>query len=295
MKRPLRLALVVGVLTSLAAGAAPSAQSGRSFLWRVQGSSGVLYLAGSVHALGADAYPLPDAYQRAFDASDTLVEELDLNQSSVLAAAGLLLTKGMYTDGRTFDTVVSKETVELVQGRLKDIPLLSMDLIRSMKPWAVMLMVSAMQVQMAGLDPQLGLDTHFYDKAVSAGKTVIGLETAEYQIDRFDKMPDAVQEKLLRSALAEMESSQKQLGAIVGAWKRGDAASLERMLLADLRRDATVYNSLVVERNRNWMPQLEMCLARAKPCFVVVGAAHLVGPDGLLRMLQQKGYRLEQM
>jgi uncharacterized protein YbaP (TraB family) len=293
-RRPLhRLAVVVGVLTSLAAGAAPSAQTGRSFLWRVASGTGVLYLAGSVHALGADAYPLPDAYQRAFDASDTLVEELDLNQD-LLAAAPLMLTKGVYTDGRTFETVVSKETVSLVQARLKGTPL-SLELIQSMKPWMVMLMVSAMQVQLAGLDPSLGLDKHFFDKAVSGKKTIIGLETAEFQIDSFDKMPEAVQEQLLRATLSELDTAQKELGSIVGAWKRGDAVALERMLLSGFQKYPGAYNSLLVERNRNWMPQLEKCLARTKPCFVVVGAAHLVGPDGLLRMLQQRGYRLEQM
>lgn len=289
-----RLALVAGILASFAVSAA-SAQTGvRNFLWRVQNGSGVLYLAGSVHALSADVYPLNPAYQRAFDASDTLVEEIDLNEMGLLTAAPMLLSKGMYTDGRTFNQAVSKETVAMVSAKLKGTPF-ALDLIQSMKPWMVMLMLSAMQVQEAGLDAQLGLDKHFYDKAVAGKKTIIGLETAESQIDRFDKMPEPVQEQLLRTTLSELDTAQKELGTIVAAWRRGDTAALERTMLSGFLKYPAAYNSLIVERNRNWMPQLEKCLARTRPCFVIVGAAHLVGPDGLLKMLQQKGYKIEQL
>jgi uncharacterized protein YbaP (TraB family) len=167
-------------------------------------------------------------------------------------------------------------------------------MIRSMKPWMVMMMVSAMQVQAAGLDTALGLDKYFFDKATSARKPVVGLETAESQVDRFDKMPEPLQEQLLRSTLDDLDTQGKELAEIVSAWQRGDAASLESTLLSGFKKYPAAYASLIVERNNNWMPQLDRCLARATPCLVVVGAAHLIGPDGLLALLQRKGYRLEQ-
>jgi uncharacterized protein YbaP (TraB family) len=290
-----RIAVFLALVLSFASGTPATAQiaAGKTFLWKVESGTGTLYLAGSVHALSPDAYPLNDAYQRAFDGSDTLVEEIDLNEAGILTAGPMLLTKGMYRDGRTFNQAVSKDTVALVESRLKGTPF-SVELIQSMKPWMVMLMLSAMQVQQAGLEANLGLDKHFYDKAVSAGKTIIGLETAESQIDRFDKMPEALQEQLLRAAVSEMDTAQKELASIVSAWRRGDAATLERVLLSGFQQYPAAYASLIVERNRNWIPQIDKCLARSRPCFVIVGAAHLVGPDGLLKMLEKKGYRLEQ-
>jgi uncharacterized protein YbaP (TraB family) len=81
---------------------------------------------------------------------------------------------------------------------------------------------------------------------------------------------------------------------LVEAWRTGDTATVEKIVLADLKAEPVLYQRLLVERNRNWMPQLENCLRRTSPCFVVVGAAHLVGPQGLLAMLQQRGYRIEQ-
>lgn len=287
-----RFFTAVLVAFTVAAGAAAQTRT-HSFLWKVQAGANVMYLAGSVHALTADAYPLNPVYQRAFDASGALVEEIDLAEADPLSGGLALLAKGMYQDGRTFSSVVSKETAALVAEKLKSTPL-ALELIQPMKPWMVMLMLEALGAQSAGLDPELGLDKHFYNQATSGGKQVIGLETAEYQIDRFDKMPDAMQEQLLRSELAEMETEKTSLRALLTAWQTGDAAAIEKMLLMSFTDNPAAYNSLITERNRNWIPQLEACLKRSSPCFVIVGAAHVVGPQGLLALLQQRGYRIEQ-
>ena len=158
-----------------------------------------------------------------------------------------------------------------------------------------MLMLEALGAQAAGLDPELGLDKHFYNLATDGRKAVIGLETAESQMDRFDKMPDAMQEQMLQQrARGNGYRANRACAALLTAWQTGDAPAIEKMLLSSFSSNPTAYASLITERNRNWMPQLETCLKRASPCFVIVGAAHLVGPQGLVAMLQQKGYRVEQ-
>ena len=152
----------------------------------------------------------------------------------------------------------------------------------------------AFEAQKAGLDAELGLDKYFFDKAKAAGKPVLALETAESQIDRFDKMPEAMQEQMLLTALAEKDAERTNLSALVSAWQRGDAAAMEKLMLQSFQGNNAAYTSLITERNRNWMPQIEACFRRPSPCFVIVGAAHVIGPDGLLAMLRQKGYRIEQ-
>jgi len=281
------------LLALVLAGGAAAQTRGHSFLWKVQSGANVMYLAGSVHALTADAYPLNPVYQRAFDASSVLVEEIDLAEADPLAGGLGLLAKGMYTDGRTFSSAVSRETAALVAEKLKGPPL-ALELIQPMKPWMVTLMLEALGAQSAGLDPELGLDKHFYNLATDGRKQVIGLETVQYQIDRFDKMPDAMQEQLLRSELAEMETEKTSLRTLLTAWQSGDAAAIEKMLLMSFTDNPAAYNSLITERNRNWMPQLDACLKRSTPCFVIVGAAHVVGPQGLLALLRQRGYQIEQ-
>ena len=288
--------LIVALCTSTLGYTSPAAQTtaaGKHFLWTVRSEANVLYLAGSVHALGADAYPLPAVFEQAFEASGTLVEELNLADTASLSAAPTLLAKGLYGDGRTFESAVSKETATMVAQHFKQIGL-PMNMIRLMKPWMVMLMLTAFEVQKLGLDANLGLDKYFYDKAVTAKKPVIGLETAEFQIDRFDTMPDVVQEQMLRSTLTELDAQGNELKSMIVAWQRGDTATIEQRVRSSFAGYPAAYASLIAERNRNWIPQLQMCLSSPTPCFVVVGAAHMVGPDGLLALLQQKGYKVEQ-
>jgi uncharacterized protein YbaP (TraB family) len=280
------IAVVVANLTfPTGAAAQTSADAGKSFLWKVHAGTKVLYLAGSVHALGADAYPLSAAYENAFAAAGTLVEEINLAEAEQLASAPMLLAKGMFTDGRTFEGVVSKETSTRVASRLKE---------TGIPPEMVRMMITALEAQKAGLDAALGLDKYFFDKARAAGKPVVALETAESQIDRFDTMSESLQEQMLRSTLTELDAQRNSVAAMIGAWRRGDAATLEKMALSSFDGYRGAYTSLIVERNNNWMPQIEACLAKPQPCFVVVGAAHLIGPDGLLTLLTRKGYRIEQ-
>jgi uncharacterized protein YbaP (TraB family) len=288
------IVVAVSTLTFCTTSAAQtSGATGKSFLWKVHAGTTVLYLAGSVHALGADSYPLSAAYESAFAAAGTLVEEINLAEAEQLAAAPMLLAKGIYTDGRTFEGVVAKDTATLVAGRLKDTGI-PPEMIRMMKPWMVMLMITAFEAQKAGLDAALGLDKYFFDKAKAAGKPVVALETAESQIDRFDQMPVSLQEQMLRSTLTELEVQRDSVAAMIGAWRRGDAATLENMALSSFDGYRGAYTSLIVERNNNWIPQIEACMNKPTPCFVVVGAAHLIGPDGLLALLKKKGYRIEQ-
>jgi uncharacterized protein YbaP (TraB family) len=288
--------LIVAFCTSTLVPTSPAAQTTaatKHFLWTVRSDTNVLYLAGSIHALGADAYPLPAAFEKAFQASGTLVEELDLADAASLSAAPTLLARGLYSDGRTFDSAVSKETAAMVAEHFKQIGLPT-EVIRRMKPWMVMLMVMALEVQKAGLDANLGLDKYFYDKAMAAKKPVVGLETVEFQLDRFDKMPDMVQEQMLLSTLTEIDTQASELKSMILAWQRGDTAAIEKSVRTSFADYPAAYASLIAERNRNWIPQLQMCLSSPTPCFVVVGAAHMVGPDGLLALLQQKGYKVEQ-
>jgi uncharacterized protein YbaP (TraB family) len=70
---------------------------------------------------------------------------------------------------------------------------------------------------------------------------------------------------------------------------------VEKIVLQDIKSDRRMYERLVVERNRAWLPQIEALLTRPTPAFIVVGAAHLVGPDGLINTLKAKGYTVQQL
>lgn len=265
--------------------------AGRHLLWTVRGPGRTLFLAGSIHALTADAYPLPDPFDRAFAAADTLVEEIDLGTMQTGANAAVV-ARGMLPQGRTLQQSVSPDTWSTLIRHTSGLGLPA-EVLQPFEPWLAVLMIAALEAQRAGLEPALGLDAHFYDRAIKARKTVVGLETADSQVARLDALPAQVQEQMLAATLAEIDTSRAQLDTLVAAWRRGDTATIEAIALKDMRQHPEVYRSLIVERNRSWMPQIERCLTTGT-CFVVVGAAHLVGPDGLLAMLAARGYELVQ-
>jgi uncharacterized protein len=283
-------ALVVAALVLTPLQAAPA----RSFLWKVTLRQGAVYLVGSVHVLKKDFYPLSTALETAYKDADLLVEEVDpaemLDPNSQMA----FLTRGMLPSASSLDKVLSPATYALLNTRLAaaGIPVEPLTL---MKPWMVALMIEAVEWQKAGFDAQLGLDMHFSDQAARDGKTVQGLETVEFQISRFDDMSMDQQDHLLAETLKDIDTEQANLTTLLDAWKAGDAPAVERLVLSDLKQEPQLYKRLLVERNQNWLPKLEALFARRGHAFVVVGAAHLVGPDGLIALLKAKGYTVEQL
>ena len=98
----------------------------------------------------------------------------------------------------------------------------------------------------------------------------------------------------MAASLEGADTELAQVQRIAAAWKAGETGPIERLLLTDMKSvDSAVYDTLLVGRNRRWVPQIEDCLSQQR-CFVVVGAAHLVGPDGLVSMLRAKGYTVTQ-
>ena len=268
----------------------------RSFLWKATKGQGAVYLVGSVHMLTADFYPLAPALEEAFKDSDLLVEEADLGEMLSPRTQFSLLQRGMLPAGQTLDKVVSPATLALVNAHAGALgPAGALEAVKQFKPWFLAMTLEAMEWQKAGFDPLLGLDKHFYDRAQSQGKTAQGLETTEFQISLFDSMTAEQQDRFLAETLKDLDKETASVGKIATAWKTGDVVGVERFVLQDLQSDPQVYQRLLVGRNRTWLPKIEALFSRPGHAFVVVGAAHLVGPDGLVAMLKAKGYQLVQL
>ncbi len=266
----------------------------RNFIWKASRGQAVIYLVGSVHLLSKDYYPLSPALDTAFKECDLLVEELHFGQMAEVESQMTILMRGMLPSGQTLDKVVSPATFALVNERVKALGMPIEPLTR-FKPWALALTLLGLEWQSAGFDAALGLDKHFYDQAVAANKEIQGLETIDFQISRFDDLTMEEQDRMLASTLRELETEKAAVTTLANAWKAGDAPTVERIVLQELRKEPRMYQRLLVERNKDWMPKIEALFARKGRTFVVVGAAHLVGTDGLLAMLRAKGYSVEQL
>jgi uncharacterized protein YbaP (TraB family) len=287
-----RCAMVAALVAACAL--SPLHAQNRDFIWKASRGPSVVYLVGSVHLLSKDYYPLSPALDKAFKETDLLVEELHLGQMAQVESQMTILMRGMLPSGQTLDKVVSPETFALVSERVKSLGL-PIEPLSRLKPWALALTLLGLEWQAAGFDAELGLDKHFYDQAVAAGKEVQGLETIEFQISQFDEMSMEEQDRMLASTLRELETEKAAVTTLANAWKAGDAPTVEKIVLQELRKEPGMYQRLLVDRNKNWMPKIEALFSRKGRSFVVVGAAHLVGPDGLLALLKAKGYAIEQL
>jgi uncharacterized protein len=282
------------ITVTLALVAVAQAAEAKTFGWKATGKGGTIYLVGSIHVMSASFYPLNPALEAAFKDSDLLVEEVDMAEMSDPTTQLAMLTRGMLPPNQSLETVLTPATMALVKKATGALGANAAPLMR-FKPWMLAIALQGIQLMNAGFDPALGLDQHFYDQAKEAGRAVQGLETVEYQISRFDGMTPEQQDRMLAETLKELETETTTVGKLGDAWKAGDAPAVERIALADLKSDPAMYQRLLVERNKNWMPKIEALFARRTKAMVVVGAAHLIGPDGLLTMLKAQGYTIEQL
>jgi uncharacterized protein len=265
----------------------------KTLLWKVSNDKHSIYLLGSIHYLKKENFPLHKAILTAFNASKRLVLEVDLNRISPAAAQRVTLEKAMYRDGQTLQQNVSEETYQLAEQHAAKLGI-DMKIMGPMKPWFVALTLLAIKFQQIGLDPNLGVDHYLAERAKASGKATSGLETLEFQVGLLDQLSKRDQESLLRETVGEMELLVTNINQIVQSWLNGDSDSLETLLLGGMKEYPELHEKIIVERNRRWVPQIEKILAQDGDAIVVVGAAHLVGKDGVIEMLKARGYRLEQ-
>ncbi len=275
-----------------AASAAPDA--GKRPIWKIQSETNVLYLMGSIHYLKAQNYPLDPAIESAFREAKTVVFEMDLDSAKGDEAQHLLVAKAAYPDKTTLQQHVSENTYQMTAEKLKQLGL-DIDLFKVFKPWFVANMILARSMQALGFDPAYGIDHYFFRKSKEAAKKTLALETFESQLDVFNKMPDFVQDLMLQQSVRSAETMRAGLNTIVKAWAAGDLKALDAALLQGMREYPEVYQRTIVERNRVWLPKIRGYLKENETYFVVVGAGHLAGREGLVESLKAQGYSVEQL
>lgn len=273
------------------------AEPPRPLLWKVSDADNSVYLLGSFHLLKPGDYPLAPSTDAAFEDAEQVVFELSPAEMADPAGAQRMAQAAMRADGRTLQQTLPADSwarLEAFASR-RGLPLQNF---QAMEPWFVSLIVSVTEMQALGLDSELGLDKHFADRAVKAGKPTRGLETFDQQIAFFDTMPAQEQTMALQETLEEVAEARTEIGRMHRLWRRGDAEGLFEETGAELKAEyPALYNRLNRDRNLAWLPRLRAMLddSRSDDTLVVVGALHLLGDDGLVALLRAKGYRVERL
>lgn len=294
----LAAAFALPVQADQPAPAAPVAKDiQRPLLWKVSDADNDVYLLGSFHLLKADDYPVPADIDRAFDDAESLLFEVDPREMTAPETVATMQKYMAYDDGQSLSNVLPKATLERL-GTLVSAGGGSVQALEQNEPWAVSLGLVIGVSQAMGFKPDLGLDRHLMERASKAGKPAVGLETVEDQMKALDAVPHAEQAQGLDEFLLDPTKAVQQLQDMHAWWRAGDVARLDTDMRAEMAaKSPQSYKLLDVDRNKAWLPLLEQRLtgSTTDDSLVVVGALHLLGPDGLVEQLRAKGYRVERV
>ena len=275
-----------GLLAALLVGGLARADDGP--VWVLHGKHNTVYLAGSVHLLKPTDAALPPALLQAYAAAEQLVMELDLDDLDPAAAATFTQQNAIYPDGSGLRQAVGEE----IWGRAKaasdrlGVPLEALD---RLEPWAVALLLSVTELTQRGLDPSFGVEEQLKQKAQRDHKPITGLETIEFQLGLFDGLSQSEQARFLDLSIRDAETTASAMDALTLAWRAGNSADLQRVLLSEYAAFPELYEALVYRRNRAWLPRVRALLEQRDDVLVVVGAMHLVGERGVVALLRQDG------
>jgi uncharacterized protein YbaP (TraB family) len=264
----------------------------KTFLWKVQKEGTTVYLLGSVHALKGDSYPLPAVMEAAFEDAQRVMFEIDLDEMT--AAAFQMLSAGTLPGGQTLEGVVGPEVWKEVIGRIESMGL-QPGMFRTMKPWMAAVTLTAFEMSNAGYLSSAGLDTYFAGKAKEAGKETLALETVEFQVSLFADLTAEQSMAFLEYTLEDLETVVPELDSIAEYWRSGQVARLEELLIEGFAEFPEIFEKMVVDRNNAWLPQIEGLFFNHDNALVVVGSLHLVGDQGLVNLLRERGYTVTQM
>lgn len=266
---------------------------GRGFMWEVESNGNTVYLVGSMHIADDSFYPLRKEFEEAFAEADYLGVEIDISKAADEAQQKIVLDLGTYQDGTTLKDHISSETYAQVGDILKKNGL-EATAFDTFKPWVVESTLASLKSMKAGYDASAGVDLYFIQKAIESKIPVIELESYESQLGMFNNFSKELQEKTLKATLDNFDVLDDNVDQMAEMWKTGNDEQL--LELTNSFSDDEEYNkAMLTDRNIGMADKIDGYLknGRGEEYFIVVGAAHYLGDNGIVKLLEDKGYTVE--
>ena len=262
-------------------------------LWQVAGAKGKVYLFGSFHMLPPDVKWRSPAVDAALKQAQVIVLETDLAEARDPKKMQPLIQKyGMLPAGTTLSATLPEEMRPELERMTKELGL-PPAAIEKLRPWFAAIALTATAMSQLGFDPKEGIENQLLAFAQAEGKTLGSLESNESQIRLMaDLKPDA-EAALLGATLKQLDELPGMLDDMLAAYRKGDTAGLEKTINAGLADVPALRERLLKGRHEHWLPQIEKMMKDGRNYTIVVGAAHLVGPDSVVALLRAKGIKVE--
>jgi uncharacterized protein len=275
-------------LSCAAVCAAVRADASLHALWELHGKHNTVYILGSIHVLRPTDYPLAPAILNAYSNAKSIFMEVNLQEFDSQRMQIELLASARLPEGKTLPSIMGKERYERAGVLAREVGV-DIGIFDAFAPWFVAEAISQLQLQQLGFQPKSGVEMFFLEHARSDAKPVAGLETVHDQIALFDALSMDEQADYLLSSLKEAHDLPKEVDDMVHAWQRGDTVWFADQLKSEFGRDPDLYESVLVARNRKWVPKIEALLNDDKNYLVIVGTGHLVGQGSVIELLGKDG------
>jgi uncharacterized protein YbaP (TraB family) len=255
----------------------------------VSGPDGAVegWLFGTIHALPGGTQWRTPAIQGIIEQADYLVVEIAAPGDPASREAFLALSTSPALPP------LAERIDPALRGGLRDLASAAgtpLEAFTATETWAAALVLA--QAMRSG-DPANGVDRALIEDF--AARRVIELEGSARQLGIFDRLAPEDQRALLESVIADHGDGIDQSDELRAAWLAGDAARLEEATREGMMEDPELREALLVERNRVWAGRLREALGEMPRPLVAVGAAHLVGADGLAALLERQGFAVRRL
>ncbi len=290
--RLLPVLVALGLCHGQAATQAPAKADRHFLMWKVTSPTNTVYLFGSIHVGDSSLYPLPKAVESAFAASKVLAVEFNVKKVDMLQMAKLMQDYGMYANGETLSQHLPKETSDALDQfcSKNGVPRIMLD---KTKPWVAAIAVIAFASKAAGEEPELGIDMHFLNE-VKEPQRIDELESADFQMSVLSSASEQEQEEMLAASLKQADKFKDMVQKMQRAYVSGDTESLEKLVKEeDESGPKSLMKKLLDDRNVTMAQRVEQYLKGKDTSFVVVGAGHIIGNKGIVKLLEAKGYHVE--
>lgn len=259
-------------------------------MWRVSDADSEVWLLGTFNVLPENLDWRTIALLWAADRAETIWVEIEADRPDATEKTMQILSSlGVNPPGVTLTSLLSPEDaarLEEIAGRLG----LPMSAVERMRPWQAFLVLNVQFIASQGYDPGSGIQTALLKEGRARGRHVVFVETVEQQLAVFSALDPETEKNLLSIALRDFDAQKEEFGALLEAWRAGDAAAIDRLANDTMRTSAPkAYEALIVARNKAWAEKIASSMKGSGRTLVVVGAANLVGPDSVPALLRAKG------
>jgi len=297
--RPL-LAGALAIVALAAGGCAPppakplAASEHGPTLWRVEDANTRIWLLGTVHLLPPDLEWRRPVIAQALAEADVIYLETPVDAAGAAALAKAAAERRRLPPGARLDDLLAPQE----RGRLARLVArlrLDAESVQGLQPWAAALQLSLAHAMVRGQDPAAGVDQAVTEAARARGTPVRYFETAAQQVALLADLPRAAQVRFLAATLRQLEEEPNAKAELDRLWLEGAQGALAARLEADFAAAGPeVRQVLLTGRNARWAADIAEILRQEEgEVLVAVGAAHFVGEDSLLRLLEAQGLDVE--